>query len=264
LRRKAKATALGILVLLLFAGTASAALVNERAKSDVITLQNGDRVTGRILNVQYGILQVNSAQTGDVSIEWHNVRAIQSKYTFRVERLGGLYFAGLLSTDADGKNLVVSANGSVVTIPMQDVYRIIPYEEDFWGRINGSVALGYNYTKSSDVAQASFDFNARYSDVSLEANLAGHFAATHTSNGSDSDQSSLTSSLYFLRPGPNFWGLLTTLERDQNLGINGRVSLGAALGRRLYQTPDAEVQGIAGLAYQQEWATDGSTSHGSL
>ena len=256
--------ALGRLWLLLCAFAAGLAGASERAKTDVITLRNGDQVTGRILYAEFGILQVNSAQTGELSIEWPNIRSIRSSYAFRVERLGGKYVAGVLGTDPEGKNLLVGSGDQTATIPMQDVYRIVPYESDFWQRINGSVGLGYNFTRSSDVTQASFDFNARYSDVSLEANLAAQFASTHTSGDNNADQSSITSSVYFLRPGPNFWGLLSSLERDQNLGINGRVVFGAALGRRLYQTPDTDLSGIAGLVFQQEWATGGGNSQGSL
>src|SRR5580692_9941050 len=76
---------LSLLVWLFAAGLAVAA---ERAKTDIITLQNGDRITGRILYAEYGILQVNSGQAGGLSIEWPNVRSIQSNYAFRVERLG--------------------------------------------------------------------------------------------------------------------------------------------------------------------------------
>jgi putative salt-induced outer membrane protein YdiY len=256
--------ALGRLLLLLCTLAAASVGASERAKTDVITLLNGDRVTGRILYAEYGILQVNSLQTGELSIEWHNIRSVNSTYAFSVERLGGQYVAGVLSTDPEGKNLLVGSGDQAVVIPMQEVYRIVPYESDFWQRINGSVALGYNFTKSSDVSQASFDLNARYSDVALEANLAAHFASTHASGDNNSDQSSIASSVYFLRPGPNFWGLLSSLERDQNLGIDGRVLLGAALGRQLYQTPSADLRGIIGFDYQQEWATQGGSSKGSL
>lgn len=94
--------------------------------------------------------------------------------------------------------------------------------------------------------------------------MTAQFASTHASSGDDSTQTEVASSLYFLRPGPNFWGLLNALQRDQNLGIDGRVVFGSVLGRHLYQATDSRVQGIAGLAVDQEWATDGGRSHSSL
>jgi hypothetical protein len=252
------------LILLLCALWADSAIGAERAKTDIITLQNGDRITCRILSLKFGLLQVNSAHEGGISIEWPSVRSIQSNYSFRVEKFGGEHFAGAISTDADGKNLLVGTGGDTVTIPMQEITRMLPYESDFWQRINGSVAFGYNFTRSSDVSQLTFQFDEQYSDESREAQLNAQFASTRSSSGDDSTQTDIASNLFFLRPGPNFWGLLNELQRDQNLGIDGRVVLGSVLGRHLYQTGDTRLLGVAGLAVDQEWATDGGKSHSSL
>jgi hypothetical protein len=257
--------ALGRLALLLCAFFAlGPALSTERAKTDLVTLQNGDRLTGRILYVQYGILQLNSMHTGSVSIEWPSVRSIQSSYAFRVERIGGQHFTGVINTDSDGKSLIVGTGEGAVSVPMEQVTRVVPYESDFWQRINGSVAVGYNFTKSSDVSQASFDFNALYSDVALGATLGAHFASTRAPQDNSSATSQIQSTVYFLRPGPNFWGLLGALERDQNLGIDGRALSGAVLGRHLYRTADAQVEGIAGVVFDQEWAAGGGGSQSSV
>jgi Protein of unknown function, DUF481 len=254
----------GRLALLACALWLDTAMGAERAKTDIVTLQNGDRITCRILYLKYGLLQVNSAHTGSISIEWPSVRSIQSNYSFRVEKFGGQHFAGMISTDPDGKNLRVGTGGDAVIISMQEVTRMLPYESDFWQRINGSVAFGYNFTRSSDVSQLSFQFAEQYSDESREAQLNAQFASTRSSSGDDSTQTEVASYLFFLRPGPNFWGLLSALQRDQNLGIDGRVVFGSVLGRHLYQTGDSRLIGVAGLAVDQEWATDGGKSHSSL
>jgi Protein of unknown function, DUF481 len=254
----------GRLALLLCALWADAAMSAERAKTDIVTLQNGDRITCRILYLKFGLLQVSSAHTGSISIEWPSVRTIQSSYSFRVEKFGGEHFAGVISTDPDGKNLLVGTGAGAVAIPMHEVTRVLPYETDFWQRINGSVALGYNFTRSSDVSQLNLQFDEQYSDESREAQLTAQFASTRSSSGDNSTQTNVTSNLFFLRPGPNFWGLLNALQRDQNLGIDGRVVIGSVLGRHLYQVEDSRLIGVAGLALDQEWGTDGGESHSSL
>jgi hypothetical protein len=262
--RKADWQSLGRLALLLCVLCSATAMGAVRAKTDIVTLQNGDRITCRILYLKFGLLQVNSAHTGSIAIEWPSVRSIQSNYSFRVEKFGGQHFAGMISTDPDGQNLLVGTGENTVTIPLQEVTRILPYESDFWQRINGSVAFGYNFTRSSDVSQLSFQFDEQYSDESREAQLSAQFASTRSSSGDDSTQTDISSNLFFLRPGPNFWGLLNALQRDQNLGIDGRVVLGSVLGRHLYQTGDTRLLGVAGLAVDQEWAVDGGKSHSSL
>ena len=112
----------------------------------------------------------------------------------------------MMSTDPDGKNLLVGTGGDTVTIPIREVTRM-PYESDFWQRINGSVAFGYNFTRSSDVSQLSFQFDEQYSDESREAQLNAQFASTRSSSGDDSTQTDISLDALFLRPGPNFRGI---------------------------------------------------------
>jgi hypothetical protein len=240
------------------------ALGAEREKTDVVTLQNGDRFTGRILYVQYGYLQLNSAHSGTVSIEWPSIRSIKTEYSFRVEAARGLHYAGRIATSPDGANLVIGSGVTTVTIPMQEVSRLVPYESSFWQRIDGSVSLGYGFTKSDDTSQGSFGFKAAFSDVDIEAMLDASALLTKDSAGASADQDQIQSLLFFLRPSPNFWGLLGELERDRNLGVNGRAVGGAFLGRRLLQSESSQIAGIIGFAYDEEWASDGYGNRGSV
>lgn len=235
----------------------------ERAKTDVVILNNGDQITGRILQVRYGILQLNSKHSGTVSIEWPSVVSVQSVYGFRVERFGGGHAAGLIATRDAGKTLAVTAsNGTVTEIPMDQVSHIVPYDDNLWDRIYGSVSLGYSFTKSTDISQASFQVDTHYEGEATEAALSAYSLVTRDSSGS-SDQSQLVSTVYFLRKSRNFWGLIGELERDQNLGINARVVGGAFLGRRMFQSESADLVGIAGLVCNQEWAAGGGSSSGT-
>jgi hypothetical protein len=232
-------------------------LCAERSKSDVITLEDGERLTGRILYMRYGSVQLNSTHAGDISIEWPSVRAISSKYAFRVETITGEYLAGVISTTPDGKNLVISSDTSTsVTIPMQEVSQIVPYESNFWQRIAGSISLGYNFTKSTEVSQGSAEFTVNYSGVSIDA-ASDARTVINRSPGNSSDQDQVTSTVYFLRPGRNFLGVLNVLERNQDLGIDGRVLFGGVVGRNLRQTPDSQLTGFVGVDYNQEWAAGG-------
>ena len=170
-----------LLLLLLACSSAQAARIAEREKTDVITLKNGDRLTGRIISAQYGILQLSSRGAGTVSIEWPSIQSISSKYMFRVEQAGGLHYEGLIYT-TDGEFHVNTTTGEV-TIPLGDVSQILPYEASFWSRVYGSVSLGYSYAKISGVGQTSFAFDANYADAALEATLTASALATQDSSG---------------------------------------------------------------------------------
>jgi hypothetical protein len=265
LRRRARRFGLGLTWLLALTCVAPAAVAGpaEREKTDVVVQENGDRLTGRILYVQYGILQLSSKHSGSVSIEWPSVHTIVSAYEFRVERFGGKSYAGPITTSADGRTLIVSAGRpDEASIPMAEVSRLLPYGTDFWHRIDGSAGVGYNYTKASQVSQASGSFDAHYGGAAVDSQLSAHLILNHDPSGS-SNQSQLISSTLFLRGNRNFWGVFGEYEGNENLGIHSRLVGGPLAGRRLYQSAAANFTGVAGLVYNQEWVTGSAGPQGS-
>jgi putative salt-induced outer membrane protein YdiY len=250
-----------LLLCLLITGQALSA---EREKTDVITLHNGDHYTGRILYAQYGYLHLSAEHSGTVAIEWPSIRSIETVYSFRVERFGGLHYAGPIATTPDGANLIVGSGARAVTMPMREISRLVPYESTFWERIDGSVSLGYSSTKSSGTSEGSFGFKAAYSDVDVDAVLNASALVTKDRTGASTDQDQIQSLTFFLRPSPNFWGLLGNLERDRKLGIDGRVVTGALVGRRLLQAESSRIVGVVGLDFNEEWAAGGYGNRGSV
>lgn len=247
---------------LLVSAPAVAALGYERQKSDTILLANGDHYTGEILGLQYGILQLKTSHAGTVNIEWPQVRSIESKYMFRVETIGGRYFSGYVHTDED--KLLVSGYEGDNTVRLDEVSTIVPFETNFWRRIDGSVSVGYSYTKSSGVSQGSFGFSANYSGESVEAQLTANALVTRTPSEGTTDQGSIASQVFFLRPGRNFWGFLGDLQHDPDLGVDARVVLGSALGRHVHQSSESQLDLIIGLDLNQEWAANTPGSDQSL
>ena len=240
----------------------TAAGADTREKTDVITLRNGDRLTGRIISAQYGYLQLDSKHSGSVSIEWPSVLSIESRYDFRVVRFGGLHYAGHIRT-SDGKDLTIGSGAAAVTVPMAEVSSIVPYEEGFWDRVDGNVSIGYAYTKASDISQGSLGFNATYSGSDIQGSITASSILSKDSSGTTTDQDSIQGTAFFLRPSPNFWGFLGVLQRDQSLGIDGRAVAGILLGRRLFESYRSQVVGVFGIDYNQERATEGGGSHSS-
>jgi len=254
-------------ILLLLIGpwpSAQAAVIAEREKTDVIVLKNGDRLTGRIISAQYGMLQLSSSFTGSVSIEWRAVQSITSKYMFRVERAGGAHFEGLISSDPEHNELRVNTARGEVLIPMEHVTEILPYDANFWQRLYGSVSLGYSYAKISGVGQTNFAFDARYSGSTVEATLNASAMATQDSTGTSTSQVDIASTVFFARPHGNFWGYLGDLQRNRSLGVDGRIVAGAAIGHRVLETNIAQVAGYVGLVYDQEWAAGTGSARSSV
>ncbi len=252
------------LTLLCYAVVVQPAGAGTRAKTDIITLRNGDRLTGRIIVAQYGYLQLDSAHSGTVQIEWPSVRSIESRYQFRVVRFGGLHYEGPIHTTSDGLDLIVGNGPQAVSVPMKEVTSLVPYESSFWKRIDGSVSAGYSFTKASGVSQGNVGFTANYSGSDVEATLNGSTLVTRDTSGRTTDQDQIAGAAFFLEPSPNFWGFLGSLQRDRDLGVDGRLVTGAVLGRRLFETPSQQAVAIIGLAGNGELAAGSGSARGSL
>jgi hypothetical protein len=224
-----------------------------RDKTDVVVLRNGDRISGDILSLEFGILALSTDNMSTLSIEWPAVRSVTSKFGFAIERRDGTKYHGVIATSADGADLMVQSEEGEARIPMDEVERISRFSPRFWDRINGALSVGFSYTKSSSIQVGSVNFNANYRSTTVDSNLAFSANTTKDSSGMTTNRALLTGGVQFLRQSRNFWGLLGSLERDQALGIDARLLAGAALGRRFVQTPFTELTGIAGIVGTEEW-----------
>jgi hypothetical protein len=236
----------------------------ERDKTDIVTLRNGDRVTGEIVSLEYGILGIKTNDMGTISIEWHAIQAISSKYSFFVERIGGTRYYGTINTDAAGQFVVGAQGQDATNIPLTDVTRLSQVESGFWQRISGSLAVGYNFTKSSDISVGSVNFNSFYRAPGNEASLRVSALRTKSPDSGSTDRDQIAYVHRFLRPSKNYWLALSSLERNEELGIEGRLQLGGAVGWPFMQRAEAEINGILGAALTQEWATGEEDSQSSI
>jgi hypothetical protein len=146
---------------------------------------------------------------------------------------------------------------------MAEVERISRFSPEFWDRINGALAVGFSYTKSSSIKVGNVNFNANYRSTTLDGSLTFSANTTTDSSGKTTNRVLLTSGVQFLQQSRNFWGLLGSLERDQALGIDARLLAGAALGRRFVQGPFTELTGIAGIVGTEEWIVGEATPRAS-
>ena len=70
----------------------------SHAKTDVITVSNGDRITGAMTEMTSGKLSVSTSYAGTISVKWREVSQIDSRYVYEVrlddgERIYGRFAA---------------------------------------------------------------------------------------------------------------------------------------------------------------------------
>ena len=119
-----------ILAWVLFLVAASDAAA--RPKTDVVTLRNGDRVTGESRKLDRGILTFNTDAIDTIKIEWENVVEIVSEFGFEFRALDGTQYFGTLAKPSEPGNLAIVTASGLVELPILEISHLLPVESKFW------------------------------------------------------------------------------------------------------------------------------------
>ncbi|HEX5047320.1 MAG TPA: DUF481 domain-containing protein [Gammaproteobacteria bacterium] len=225
-----------------------------RDKTDIVIMRNGDRLTGEVKGLEYGILELSTDHMGTVKIEWPEIASIESMIAFDVEQIGGMRSHGAITT-ANGKLMIANGEAEPESVSLASVTRLSELQPGFWQRVNGTFSIGYNYTKSSDISVTNFALTSQYVAERIRSTLDINGNRTSSPGQEATDQESIQSTVQFLSDKPRFWVLLNTLESNEQLGIERRLQSGGAIARYFKQTAYSELTGYGGLAVNAERTT---------
>jgi hypothetical protein len=249
--------------IVLLIGILSAPAAWGADKTDVVTLRNGDRITGDVDELARGRLSLKTDDAGTIQIEWNKILRIEAQQRlFDVSTSDGRRFLGSLGVTGDGMVLVVSSTGSD-SLPMSEVTSITPIGKSFWKKLDGAVDAGFSYTKSSGVATTTLNSDIAFRRPEFKAQLTA--SATVTSQSDESKYDSRSSVQFsYVRYRGNQWFFAGTggVESNESLGLVLRSQLTGALGKRIVDTNRAQLSFYGGLAVNNEQGVDtGSTDN---
>lgn len=224
-----------------------------REKSDIITMDNGDRITGEIKSLQQGVLTVSTDNLGTLSIEWSHVARVESAFVYQLEMTSGAILLGSLAgAGAEPQLHVGGSDGQVAR--MNEIVRMTPIEERLLNRFEGSISAGISYSKGSDSRQTNLALDTTYYSDRYQANLS--LSSIATDDGSE-DDASVRDDLAFtyrrLRANRWYTAGLAEAQRNDELGLDLRVSMGGGIGRFLRQSQRTVLAVTGGLLVSREW-----------
>jgi len=226
--------------------------VFARAKTDMVYMTNGDRLTGEIKQLEHGKLVISTDSMGQVLIEWQDILRIESEFAFQFERTDGTRITGTIAAAPEPKQVTLSNAEQSVTFLQDNIVRISQIEEGFWDRLKGSFTFGYSFTKASNVAQGNLGFRATHRTEIRSFTLDTSTITTSDQQNEATQRSSLNLNMTRFRKNRWFNSYLLSLESNDELGLDLRTSLGAGLGRYLVQTNSSELSAAAGLVGTSE------------
>jgi hypothetical protein len=226
-------------------------------KTDLVTLDNGDVLTGDIKALTRGKLRFKTDRMDTVYIEWLHIQHLESTQEFQVQLANGEYLFGSLQRVDGARVLRVGGVEKFVDAAMDEVIFLDPIDATFRSRINGSVSLGFSYTKASDVGSLSFFLTPTYRTRKYVIDLTVSSISTidHQSGNTRREEYSgsytrFLADRWFLSGGGG-------VESNEELGLELRSFLGAGVGRHLVQTKRSTVDALAGFVVNHEDYTMG-------
>ncbi|MEE8585624.1 MAG: DUF481 domain-containing protein [Acidobacteriota bacterium] len=208
-----------------------------RDKTDVVTLTNGDRVTGEIKELARGKLRLSTDLMGTVEIEWEGIQQLSSTYRFEVEEKTGARHFGSIRSGA-GREIEVVGELASVELDHLSVVRIYPIEKGL-SRLEGFLDVGFSFTRANRVVQWSLGAEVR--SRTPKRQFKGTFSSL-LSDQQDLDRSTrnvLGLSFNHFFGDRWFASALAQFTQNEELELDLRSIVGGGLGRHLIQTTGA-------------------------
>jgi hypothetical protein len=225
-------------------------------RTDVVTMTNGDRVTGEIQKLSGALLQLKTDHVGTIEFEWPSVESLESRDSFEVVLDDGRRLYGTLHA-ASGRRLEV--RGALVdTVGLRSVVEIAPLERSFWQQLSGSLSLGFSFSQSNDTTTFTLSADAQYLTRRwvFGATASSYLDAQRGADTSTRNMLGFTLGRVLARR----WRVLELNEAFQSdqLGIRLRTTFGLAAEHDVVHTNRNLLSPTAGLVYSAT-AYDGDT-----
>ena len=230
--------------------------VCAQPKTDVVTLANGDRITGEVKRLDRGRLEFSTDDAGTIYLEWDKIASLVATRLVEVVTTDGRRFLGSLGRSID-RSIAVVAAGETVSLQMSEVALIRQIGRNFWSRIDGSIDAGYNYTRSSGVAQLNLNSDTIYRRPASQGRLTASLTLTKKEDDSGRDDRGSVETSYLHYPWQRWfiWGG-ARFENNESLGLKLRSQIGGAVGPRLVNTNRAQLVLGGGLVFNDERGVD--------
>jgi Protein of unknown function, DUF481 len=228
-----------------------------RESTDVIVMQNGDRLTGEVKALDGGVLYVSLpyvVQT--LSVDWTKVARLESHQLFFVKTEDGTVYEGVLNSRETGGGRpteieIAETPAKTEVISSTRVVNVSQTSEKFLQRFTGGASFGTIYAKANQTAQYSLTGYAGYPRPRWGASAGISSNLSLASGTSTSTRNQLTFSGYHLmRKNNYFYNGFDAFLQSTEQGITHQNAIGATIGRYLKNTDRALISVGAGGAWQ--------------
>jgi hypothetical protein len=152
-----------------------------------------------------------------------------------------------------------------MSLPISEVTEVERIGARFWSRLDGSVDAGFNYSRSSGIAQTTLNMNASYRRPAFLLQFTSSATVTAQSDGTGDDDRATAQFSYVRYRGRRLYVAgQGSLENNESLGLLLRSQVGGLIGQRLVNSNRAQFQVGGGLMVNDEKIVDVADSQNNL
>jgi hypothetical protein len=200
------------------------------AKTDVVYMKNGDRLTGEVKSLQRGLLHFKTDHMGTVLIEWEDILEIVSDTGQSIELINGQRFYGPLTKPDNEDMVAITTEQGTVGMSIDDVISMYPVKQGFWNRLDVSARLGFSWDKGSQVGRYNLGMDAVYRDAKFITRADLSSEITTQDDRDNTERARFAANHVRFRGNKRFTDIFGSMDKNDELGLDLRVLLGAGYG----------------------------------
>ena len=236
-------------------------IATAHTKTDVITVENGDTITGAIDSMSAGKLALNTDYAGVIKIKWREVEQIDSRYVYEVRLDDGERLYGRFAKTEEKSVLTFKVRGGERQLDLEDIVEIRSIEEQLADQLDlkvtstiyadpNAVTLSLSTSGTYDTRGGRTGFSGRIDDNQTKALDAEGDTVKTTLNSSNF---TLYREFWRSRGAAQSYRVLNAVYSSNDaLGVDHRFSMGVGLGRYFIQELGHELAVSAGIQGVQE------------
>jgi putative salt-induced outer membrane protein YdiY len=224
------------------------ALAAQDARADEVVMKNGDKITGKILDLSGGKLRIETAHSGVIVVAWAQVSTLKTDAPVKIKLLSGEFVEGTIAGQ-DGK---LTVGGQEVPVDSVKTFNEPPVAwhggVDLAARTtdgnthNTSMLLAADAVRASEKDRITLKAVFRYGETN-------RFITERNSYGQGKYDYLFTETLYG-------YGSLE-LQSDKFKDLTLRWIVSAGVGTIVVKSPEMDLWGDVGLAYVDNDYRDG-------
>ena len=241
--------------------TLCSVIAAAHSKTDVITVENGDTITGAIDSMSAGKLALNTDYAGVIKIKWREVEQIDSRYVYEVRLDDGERLYGRFAKTEEKSVLTFKVRGGERQLDLEDIVEIRSIEEQLADQLDlkvtstiyadpNAVTLSLSTSGTYDTRGGRTGFSGRIDDNQTKAVNAEGDTVPNTLNSSNF---TLYREFWRSRGAAQSYRVLNAVYSSNDaLGVDHRFSMGVGLGRYFIQELGHELAVSTGIQGVQE------------